>query len=493
MRRALNGISIHHNPHWWIGGHPHQATGLFQLCHRRVTRGAVFFADTPEMQVNVSESIRTAWDGNEPGIEQTDLITLVEHREQTAAGVPMEQVYQQFQANKHDYCAVMDAGRVVGMCSRGHLGFLMGHRYGFAIYSHAPVREHMVEKPLMLRRGMPVRKALEAALGRQGNAFLEDVILLGREDEYLGIMPVPVLVRLQSALVEERFRIQASMHQRLMTVSRQAGMAEVAIGVLHNVGNVLNSVNVSAGLAIETVRNSKIPSLKRVMAMIEKHRGHLGDYLANDSKGKLVPEFLSELTNRLQDEQSDQLRELDSLVKHIDHIKNIVAMQQRYAKVSGMLERVAVHEIVEDGLKMNAEALGRHGVTLERGFEPAAPVLVDRHKVLQIVVNLIRNAKDAVDQGPGPDKRVKVSIRSLTKERVQIQVQDNGNGIAPENLNRIFSHGFTTKKNGHGFGLHTSALAAKEMGGVLYAQSDGSGHGAVFTLELPVAPQVSVV
>ena len=256
--------------YWWIGVDSRQVTGLFQLCHRRVTWDDVIFADTTLMQVNVPESIRTVWDGNEPGVEQTDLITLVKHREQTAAGVPMEQVYQQFQANKHDYCAVLDAGRVVGLCSRGHLGFLMGHRYGFAIYSHAPVREHMVEKPLLLRRGMPVRKALEAALSRQGNAFLEDVILLGREDEYLGIMPVPALVRLQSALVEERFRIQESMHQRLMTVSRQAGMAEVAIGVLHNVGNVLNSVNVSAGMAIEIARNSKIPSLKRVMAMMEK-------------------------------------------------------------------------------------------------------------------------------------------------------------------------------------------------------------------------------
>ena len=206
-----------------------------------------------------------------------------------------------------------------------------------------------------------------------------------------------------------------------------------------------------------------------------------------------MPEFLSELTNRLQNEQSDQLRELDSLVKHIDHIKNIVAMQQRYAKVSGMLEQVAVHEIVEDGLKMNGESLGRHGVYLERSFEPAAPVLVDRHKVLQILVNLIRNAKDAVDHGPGPDKRVKVSIRSLKKERVQIQVKDNGHGIAPENLNRIFGHGFTTKKNGHGFGLHTSAIAAKEMGGVLYAHSDGPGRGAVFTLELPVAARVPVL
>jgi signal transduction histidine kinase len=214
----------------------------------------------------------------------------------------------------------------------------------------------------------------------------------------------------------------------------------------------------------------------------------LGDYLSNDPKGRLAPEFLFQLISRLRAEQTNQLRELESLVKHIGHIKNIISMQQRYARVSGILELVPVEELVEDGLQINAEALARHGVSLERRFAPVPPVVADKHKVLQILVNLIRNAKYAVDQSPGPIKRVIVSIQALSNKRVQIQIQDNGIGIAPENLNRIFSHGFTTKKDGHGFGLHTSALAATEMGGALHAHSDGLGQGALFTLELPVAP-----
>jgi len=350
------------------------------------------------------------------------------------------------------------------------------------------VRNHLVEEPLMLRRGMPVRQALELALGRQGRAFNDDVILLGAEGEYLGIIPVPALVRVQSALVEERFRIQEAMHRRLLAVSRQAGMAEVATGVLHNVGNVLNSVNVSAGLAMEMARNSKAASLEKLAGMLEQNRGRLGDYLSNDPKGKLVPEYLGQLAGRLREEQAGQLHELEALVKHIGHIKNIISMQQRYAKVSGILELVPVEELVEDGLQMNAEALARHGVSLERRFAPAPPVVADKHKVLQILVNLIRNAKYAVDRSENPVKRVIVSILAPTDKRVQIQVQDNGIGIAPENLNRIFAHGFTTKQDGHGFGLHTSALAAKEMGGALHAHSDGLGRGALFTLELPVAP-----
>jgi signal transduction histidine kinase len=440
------------------------------------------------MNINLLETASPARDGEAPGIERTDLFSLVKHQERAEAGTSLGEVYQQFQSHQQDYCAVVEAGKVVGLCSRAHLGFLMGHRYGFAIYSKESVRQHMAGQPLLLRQGMPVRQVLEMALGRQGKAFSEDVILLGAEDQYLGIIPVPALVQLQSALVEERFRIQEAMHRRLLALTRQAGMAEVATGVLHNVGNVLNSVNVSASLAVEMVRSSKLSSLEKLGAILEQNRGQLGDYLSNDPKGRLAPEFLFQLISRLRAEQTNQLRELESLVKHIGHIKNIISMQQRYARVSGILELVPVEELVEDGLQINAEALARHGVSLERRFAPVPPVVADKHKVLQILVNLIRNAKYAVDQSPGPIKRVIVSIQALSNKRVQIQIQDNGIGIAPENLNRIFSHGFTTKKDGHGFGLHTSALAATEMGGALHAHSDGLGQGALFTLELPVAP-----
>jgi signal transduction histidine kinase len=440
------------------------------------------------MHVNVLDSEISGQEATSPGIEQTDLSSLVKHQERAEAGAALGQVYQQFQTHQEDYCAVLDAGQVVGLCSRGHLGFLMGHRYGFAIYSKDCVREHMIEQPLILRRGTPVRQALETALGRQGKEFNQDVILLGAEDQYLGIIPVPALARLQSGLIEERFRIQDLMHRRLLEVSRQAGMAEVATGVLHNVGNVLNSVNVSATLAVEMARNSRISSLEKVTAILEQKRGQLGDYIANDPKGKLVPDLLVQLASRLRVEQTDQLRELESLAKHIGHIKNIISMQQRYARVSGIIEPLPVEELVEDALQMNTEAMERHAVNLERRFERVPRVLAVKHKVLQILVNLLRNAKYAADLSPAGSKHVIVSIQAAVSNRVQILVQDNGVGIAPENLSRIFAHGFTTKKDGHGFGLHTSALAAKEMGGSLQARSEGLGRGALFILELPVAP-----
>lgn len=124
--------------------------------------------------------------------------------------------------------------------------------------------------------------------------------------------------------------------------------------------------------------------------------------------------------------------------------------------------------------------------SVERDFRPAPPVRVDKHKILQILTNLLRNAKHAVEDFGRPAGRIAVTI-DADGERSRIAVTDNGVGIAPENLTRIFRHGFTTKKNGHGFGLHSGANAAKEMSGRLSVHSAGPGTGATFTLELPVA------
>lgn len=278
-----------------------------------------------------------------------------------------------------------------------------------------------------------------------------------------------------------------ALHKKLLETSRQAGMAEVATGVLHNVGNVLNSVNVSATLVCDRVRQSKTASLAKIAALLREHAMDLGDFLANDPKGQMVPGYLASLAEHLSGEQADMLKELGTLTKNIEHIKDIVAMQQSYAKVSGVVENMPMADLIEDALRMNAAGLTRHGIEVVREFEEVPLVAVDKHKVLQILVNLMHNAKYAMEDGKCDHKRLVLGIGINSHNRVKITVKDNGIGIKPENLTRIFSHGFTTRKNGHGFGLHSGALAAKEMGGNLTAHSDGPGTGATFDLELPLA------
>ena len=287
------------------------------------------------------------------------------------------------------------------------------------------------------------------------------------------------------------------LNRQLMDTSRQAGMAEVATGVLHNVGNVLNSVSVSATLVADGLRRSKVVNLRRATALLREQNGHLAEFLTADPKGKVIPEYLVTVADQLAGEQEKLIAKMESVGHHIEHIKEIVAMQQNYAKVSGVYEDLAATALMEDALRMNAAAFDRHGIELVREFaENRPPVRVDRHKVLQILINLLRNAKYAMDAKYASDaqgervKRLVVRVGLGSPERVSIVIADNGVGIAPDHLTRIFNHGFTTKKDGHGFGLHSGANAAKEMGGTLTAHSDGPGKGAQLTLELPTAAAV---
>jgi C4-dicarboxylate-specific signal transduction histidine kinase len=288
--------------------------------------------------------------------------------------------------------------------------------------------------------------------------------------------------------VTEHTQAQAELervHRQLVEASRQAGMSEIATNVLHNVGNVLNSVNVSAILASDLAQKSKADGLGRVVALMREHAHDLGEFIASDPRGKHLPVHLGHLADHLKTEQTAIVKELDSLRKNIGHIKDIVAMQQSYAKVAGVQEIVAVVDLLEDSLRMNTGALARHGVEVVRDFEGEPQVNIDKHKVLQILVNLVRNAKYACSESALPDRRMTLSVRTVNG-RVRIIVADNGVGIAPENLTRIFNHGFTTRAAGHGFGLHSGALAAREIGGTLSVHSDGVGRGAAFSLELPL-------
>jgi PAS domain S-box-containing protein len=275
------------------------------------------------------------------------------------------------------------------------------------------------------------------------------------------------------------------LHRQLWETSRQAGMAEVATSVLHNVGNVLNSVNVSTTLLSEKLRKSKISSVGKVAQMLEAHGDDLPAFFASD-KARQLPTYVTSLAEHLACEQKQMLQELASLAQNIDHIKEIVAMQQSYSKVAGVRETLSVIDMVEDAIRMNAAALGRHTIEIERDYSPVPEICVEKHKVLQILVNLIRNAKYALDDSGRPDKKLILRVGVGGEDFANISVIDNGIGIPPENLTRIFAHGFTTKKDGHGFGLHSGALAAQEMGGFLKVHSDGPGHGACFTLALPL-------
>jgi PAS domain S-box-containing protein len=364
--------------------------------------------------------------------------------------------------------------------------FLLG-KTDFDLYSEERAREAFEDEQEIIRTGAPLVGKLEKSACEESKiSWIVTNKMPWRKDDgtivgTFGISKDVTFLKGAEAKLE-------SSHKQLLEVSRLAGMAEVATTVLHNVGNVLNSVNISASVVADKVKHSKTANLTRVAEMLRQHQDDLPGFLASDVKGAKLPAYFATLVECLAAEQKEILSELSSLCANIEHIKEIVAMQQAYARVAGLQETLQVTDLIDDALRLNAGAVERHKVQVTREYAPLAPILVDKHKVLQILVNLIRNAKYALEDHNPDDRRMILRAAPGAHASVKLSVIDNGVGIAPANLTRIFEHGFTTRKNGHGFALHSGALAAREMGGSLTCFSAGPGQGAAFTLELPLHP-----
>jgi two-component system, NtrC family, sensor kinase len=288
--------------------------------------------------------------------------------------------------------------------------------------------------------------------------------------------------------VAERRRAEQELervHGELVAAARRAGMAEIATGVLHNVGNVLNSVNVSAEMLANRLRLSKRGDLGRIVTMLEEHALDLGEFLTKDEKGKQIPKFLKVLAEHLHAEEQSMVEESHSLTRNVGHIKTIVSTQQSYAGISGMVEPIEVDALLDDAMRLESASFERHRIRVVRKYADLPIVLIDKQRLLQIVVNLIKNAKESLGEQLERERVLTIETNA-DNDRLIIKVSDTGVGIKPSNMTRIFSHGFTTKAKGHGFGLHRCANAATEIDGSLTAHSDGPCKGATFTLNLPL-------
>jgi signal transduction histidine kinase len=300
--------------------------------------------------------------------------------------------------------------------------------------------------------------------------------------------------RVEAEVARQTARLE-TVSQELIGTARRAGMAEIATGVLHNVGNVLNSVNVAASVALNKVKDSEVSSLVRVGEMLQTNKENLTAFLTSDARGKHLPNFLLELSSCLTKEHKGLLDELQSVATGLDHIKEIVAAQQQHAKSGSVREKMSPGDIFEQALTMDLGVTIEQNLTIVRDFQEITPVALDKHKVLQILINLLSNAKKAVIASPNPEKRIVLTTRKIeggSDGFVRFEVRDNGVGIRPEDLTKIFAHGFTTREEGHGFGLHSAANAARELGGNLSVASDGPNCGATFILDLPLAGLSSV-
>lgn len=289
--------------------------------------------------------------------------------------------------------------------------------------------------------------------------------------------------------VQERTIELKELNEKIGDIARSAGMAEVASGVLHNVGNVLNSVNVSASVIREQLRKTKAENLSRLVTMMDENKNNIAEFISKDEKGKQIPKFLSLLSDQLREERTNLYNELDQLASNIDHIKNIISMQQSYAGSYGVREKVKISDLVEDALRINLQGMSRYGIKVVKSYGDVASLYIDKHKALQIIINLISNAKHALMDSENKDKIITISV-GMSANMASIEVSDNGVGIAEEDIQHLFEYGFKKRRDGHGYGLHHSALVANELGGRISVCSNGPGKGASFTIMMPIDEQV---
>ncbi len=278
---------------------------------------------------------------------------------------------------------------------------------------------------------------------------------------------------------------RAILNEQLIKASRRAGMAEVAAGVLHDVGNVLNSITVSSSLLKQQIEKNNIKRVSNIACLIRENENNLVEFLSTKKNGVNVIDYIEQLAQQLVDEQGLFSRELISLLNNVEHVNDIIRRQQSHATPGSIKQHVNLDELIDDVLKINNLHGPLHGISVQISLAEMVAVYVDKHNLIQILNNLISNAKQAIESGTeNPTIQIRSSI-DTENETVSITVTDNGCGITRGNQKKIFQFGFTTKESGHGFGLHTSANAAQSMGGKLSFASEGYRRGTSFTLTLP--------
>ena len=346
--------------------------------------------------------------------------------------------------------------------------------------SDPATRERIRER---LRSWQPVREEI-LNYRKDGSAFWVELNIAPLADQE-GRFTHWVSVQRDVTDRKEQEAERARLSQELADASRQAGMAEVATGVLHNVGNVLNSVNVSTQLLIERSQKSPVATLCKASELVCEHESDLADFVTNHPGGRHLPLFLKQLAERCTENDASIAEELNILNRHIDHIRQIIATQQSLARSVYVRMNVQMEDVLEDAVLTLRESFQRHEIELIRQFDSVPTIISDRNQILQILVNLLKNAKQAIEAWPESSRELFLR-QFVTDDELVVEVADTGTGIPQENLARVFAHGFTTKPDGHGFGLHSCANAARTLGGDLQVHSEGTGCGAVFRLTLPL-------
>lgn len=288
----------------------------------------------------------------------------------------------------------------------------------------------------------------------------------------------------QKAIEHARLREElARSQQQLLDNAHRSGMAEIAGGILHNIGNNLNSLNISLDLMQSTVEQSKLHGLAKANRILED----ASDQLAAHPKGSDLLAYYQGLEGFFNAEQETLQEELAKVREKINHIRQDVQEQSRYAHGDLFLEEVDISRIVKDAVSMHEGRIEKHNIQVDTLFNKLPRCRVVRIKAIQILSNLIKNGIEALCERES--RRVlTITTRALDSDHFLVDISNNGPSIPENILGKIFNYGFTTHKGAGGMGLHAAANAASQMGGALKAANMECDRGCSFTLTMPFQP-----
>jgi len=392
----------------------------------------------------------------------------------------------------------------VGVLLRDVVTRVLSKPFHQEIFLKRPIHKLLAREAdmlLELEEDMPLSQAMTEALDRReslrfmpicvrkecGEHYLLDVHSMMQRQNVDLVHAVEVIEQQRQEVLKAQ-KEREKMQRALVEASREAGKVEVATGVLHNVGNVLNSVKTSTAMINRTIKQSKVEQLTKVVELLQDQEDNLGEFFSQDERGKVLPVYLANLSEVFKEEHASMNLEIQALIRSVEHIAKVVSSQQAIARGTLAIENVKLSDLAEEVLEMISASLDRHQIELVRDYDEDTVISTDRHMVMQILINLINNARQALRDHQGETRQLSLAIKSSDcdgKPGILMSVCDTGVGIEAETLKKIFTYGFTTKHDGSGFGLHNAANAAKTLGGSLTATSVGAGQGATFKLLLP--------
>lgn len=258
-----------------------------------------------------------------------------------------------------------------------------------------------------------------------------------------------------------------------------AELARMASSVLHNIGNVLNSVHVSCHQMRAQFKKSKLPQLLLAQKLICDHREDLPRFFTEDKRGGMLPEYLERCGKTVEQEQVNLSKDLKEMATKVKLMKDIIEVQQASAKGASKLSQFGINDLVNEAIKVQMDYVREHEVELTLSLDSQRTVQVQGSSIIHVLINLVKNAVEAMMNQP--ERSLKIATWD-EGDQVMLTISDSGIGLNQEQLSQIFVHGFTTKDYGHGFGLSYCKRMMENMGGNLAVTSEGAGKGAVFTL-----------